>query len=100
MQYNKLIRDKIPQNLDNKNVKYKIHIADEKEYEEKLREKLGEEVQEFLKSSNVEELADILEVVYALCDFYKIDKENLEKIRKDKFEKKGGLKNKIILEES
>jgi len=90
MQYNKLIRDKVPENLDNKNVKYKIHIADEKEYEEKLREKLGEEVQEF----------DILEVIYALCDFYKIDKENLEKIRKDKFEKKGGLKNRIILEES
>jgi len=90
MQYNKLIRDKVPENLDNKNVKYKIHIADEKEYEEKLREKLGEEVQ----------LADILEVIYALCDFYKIDKENLEKIRKDKFEKKGGLKNRIILEES
>ena len=100
MQYNKLIRDKVPENLDNKNVKYKIHIADEKEYEEKLREKLGEEVQEFLKNSSAEELADILEVIYALCDFYKIDKENLEKIRKDKFEKKGGLKNRIILEEN
>ncbi|EKE07009.1 MAG: hypothetical protein ACD_18C00214G0002 [uncultured bacterium] len=100
MKYNKLIRDKVPENLDKKNVKYKIHIADEKEYEEKLREKLGEEVQEFLKNSNVEELADILEVVYALCDFYKIDKEHLEKIRKEKFEKKGGLKNRIILEES
>ncbi|MFA7245085.1 MAG: nucleoside triphosphate pyrophosphohydrolase [Candidatus Magasanikbacteria bacterium] len=100
MKYNKLIRDKIPENLNKKNVKYKIHIADEKEYEEKLREKLGEEMQEFLKNSNVEELADILEVIYALCTFYKIDRKDLEKTRKEKFEKKGGFNDKIILEES
>ncbi|OGH86690.1 MAG: hypothetical protein A2493_01095 [Candidatus Magasanikbacteria bacterium RIFOXYC12_FULL_33_11] len=100
MKYNKLIRDKIPQILDSKNIKYKIHIADEKEYEEKLREKLQEEVTEFLTDKNVEELADIEEVILALCDLYNIDKGNLEKIRKEKHDKRGGFKNKIILEES
>jgi len=100
MKYNKLVRDKIPKKLDDKNVKYKIHTADEKEYEEKLREKLQEEVSEFMQDSNVEELADILEVVYALCDLYNIDKENLEKTRQSKAEEKGTFQNKIILEES
>jgi len=66
MKYNKLIRDKIPKILDDKKVKYKIHIADEKEYEEKLLKKLQEEVTEFLTDKNVEELADIEEVILAL----------------------------------
>jgi predicted house-cleaning noncanonical NTP pyrophosphatase (MazG superfamily) len=46
--YNKLIRDEIPAVMDKKGVKYSTHIADEKEYEEKLLEKLKEEVEEFL----------------------------------------------------
>ena len=69
------------------------------EYEEKLKAKLQEEVDEFIKDSNEEELADILEVIYALCDFYKIDKNKLEETRIKKRKKRGGFKNKIILQE-
>lgn len=41
----------------------------------------------------------MLEVIDAICDFKKIDKEELELLKKDKAEKKGKFKNKIILEE-
>jgi len=79
MKYNKLVRDKIPEIIkDNGNIPI-THIASNEEYKEKLKTKLKEEVNEFLEESNKEELADILEVIYAICDFYEIDKEELEK---------------------
>jgi len=76
-----------------------MHIASKKEYWEKLKEKLKEEVDEFLKNDKEEELADILEVIYALCDFKRISREKLELLRKRKSEKRGRFEHKIILEE-
>lgn len=100
MKYNKLIRDKIPEIIKNKGTVPITHIASDEEYQQKLKAKLQEEVDEFLKDSNEEELADILEVIYALCDLYDIDKDKLEQLRKDKAEKRGGFKDKIILDET
>lgn len=100
MKYDKLIRDKIPQILKDKGIPFITHIATDVEYEQKLKDKLQEEVDEFLEDLNKEELADILEVIYALCDFYKFDKNKVEEIRKKKAEKRGTFKDKIILDES
>jgi len=99
MKYNKLVRDNIPEIIKKDNKTPITHIADDKEYWSKLKDKLEEEVDEFLKESTEEELADILEVIYAICDYKKIDKEELEKIRKKKSEKRGSFKKKIILDE-
>lgn len=100
MEYNKLVRDKIPDIIKNKGKVPIIHIASDEEYWKKLKEKLQEEVDEFMKDSNEEELADIFEVVYAICDYKKIDKKELELLRKKKTEERGGFKNKIILDET
>ncbi|MFP4514444.1 MAG: hypothetical protein ACLFNO_00320 [Parcubacteria group bacterium] len=100
MKYNKLVRDKIPQIIKSKKIALIVHIASDEEYKQKLRAKLQEEVNEFFEDSNEEELADILEVVYALCDFYNFDKKKLEQIRKDKLKKRGGFKDRIILDET
>jgi predicted house-cleaning noncanonical NTP pyrophosphatase (MazG superfamily) len=100
MKYNKLVRDKIPEIIKKKGVVPITHIAGDEEYWQKLKEKLLEEVDEFLKDGNEEELADILEVIYAICDFKKIDKNKLELLRKKKAEQRGGFKNKIILDET
>ena len=100
MKYNKLIRDRIPEIIKEKGGRAITHIADDKEYWEKLKEKIKEEVEEFLAENNKEELADILEVIYAICDFKEFDKEEIERIRKEKAEKRGGFKDKIILDES
>jgi len=95
MKYNKLIRDKIPEIIKNNGDTCLTHIASEEEYKQKLVEKLQEEVDEYKKDPSLEELADILEVIYALGD-----KEEMEKIRKQKFEKRGGFSKRIILDES
>ncbi len=49
--YNKLVRDKIPEILEDSNVKYKFHVAGDDEYFEKLIAKISEEVGEFLGES-------------------------------------------------
>ncbi len=100
MKYNKLVRDKIPKIIKSKGIIPITHVASDEEYQQKLRAKFQEEVDEFLEDSNEEELADILEVIYALCDLYNFDKNKLEQLRKDKVEKRGGFKDKIILDET
>ncbi|MBT3835836.1 nucleoside triphosphate pyrophosphohydrolase [Candidatus Woesearchaeota archaeon] len=100
MKYNKLVRNKIPEIIRNKGESCLTHIASDDEYQQKLKEKLQEEVDEYLQDPSKEELADILEVIYALCNFHQTDKEDLENIRKNKAEERGGFGERIILDES
>jgi len=100
MKYNKLVRDKIPEIIRNKDQIAITHIASDEEYYLKLQEKLKEEVEEFLESNNNEELADVLEVIYAICDEKGINKEKLEELRIIKNKERGPFKNRIILDET
>lgn len=100
IKYDKLIRDKIPEIMESRNTRYKIHTADETEYWEKLRQKLTEEYKEFSKEQNIDELSDLLEVIYAIADLKFGGVENLEKARKEKHEKHGGFEKRLILDET
>lgn len=96
-EYNKLVRDKIPEIMERRGEAASICILDEKRYIEELDKKLNEEVQEYQESKDIEELADILEVIYAVCNAKSISFERLQKIREEKFEKRGGFSKKIFL---
>ncbi len=99
MRYNKFVRDKISEVIRKRRAVPVVHIADDNEYWQKLKEKLQEEVDEFLGEANKEELADILEVIYAICDFKNFKREKLELFRKKKLKERGGFKKRIILDE-
>ncbi len=100
-EHNKLIRDKIPEVLLKLKIKACTKILNDGDYEKSLNEKLKEEVQEFLEAKDqenwVEELADVLEVIYALLKSRKVSLQELESIRKTKKEKRGGFEKKLFL---
>ena len=77
-----------------------MHIADDAEYWQKLKEKLLEEIEEFSKDESIEELADILEVLDAIADYKKFEKEDVGRIKEKKSEERGRFEKRIILDES
>ena len=68
MNFNKLVRDNIPEIIESGGEKPIIRTLDDEEYRLCLEEKLDEEVAEYHESKAIEELADILEVIYALSE--------------------------------
>lgn len=97
MIYNKLVRDKIPEIIEGNGGQAQIRILSDEEYPHFLEAKLDEEAAEFHKEKNVEELADILEVVYALAKAIGCSKEELLHAYENKHEARGGFDQKILL---
>lgn len=65
--HNKLVRDKIPEIIEQSGKKAVTHILREEKYLAALETKLNEEVAEYQEDKNLEELADVLEVLQAIC---------------------------------
>ena len=99
-EYNKLVRDKIPEIITAKGGESVTHIATNEEYRQKVAEKLQEELAEFLDSKDPEELADLLEITYAVGESLGVSKEELEAMRVKKAKERGGFSKRIILERS
>lgn len=96
--YNKLVRDKIPENIDKiEGRKSNYKILEDKEYIEELDKKIFEEAHEFVEEHSVEELADLMEIIYTIMKINNISINDVENARKIKKDKKGGFNNKIYL---
>lgn len=96
--YNKLVRDLIPDIIKNNGGLPKIKELDEEEYSQALLHKLKEEVAEFEQDNNLEELADIIEVVDALSQKLGASFDDVIKIKQAKQLSRGGFKQRIFLE--
>jgi len=96
--HNKLVRDKIPEIIEKSGKSCVTHILSEEEYIAALETKLNEEVAEYHADKNLEEMADVLEVLRALCIARGYSWDELEDMRKKKAEERGGFGEKIFLE--
>lgn len=97
MVFNKLVRDRIPEMIINNGGKAKIRIMEDTEYIVSLEKKLDEEVDEYHESKEIEELADILEVIYALCKAQGHSIDELLSTYQKKHDERGGFSKKILL---
>ena len=95
--YNKLVRDKIPAIIAAQGELPHIRILEQEEYLQHLEAKLDEEAGEYHRDKNAEELADILEVVFALADSIGCSRENLMEICQRKHEARGGFRDRVFL---
>ena len=95
--YNKLVRDKIPEIIEKDHKKAICDKLSDKQYIEMLDKKLSEELNEYQESKEFEELADMLEVMYAITEARGYSVADLENIRVSKAEKRGAFKKKILL---
>ena len=96
--YKKLVRDYIPDIIKkNGEVPITRELNDE-EYLKELNIKLLEEVNEYLESGSIEELADIEEVIIGILDSKNKSRQELENVRQEKVKKRGAFKSKIYLE--
>ena len=100
MRYDKLVRDKIPAIIERGGQKAVTRILDEEEYRYHLEAKLDEEVAEFHRDKNAEELADILEVVCALADAIGCDRKTLLDTYEKKHQARGGFADRVFLMET
>jgi predicted house-cleaning noncanonical NTP pyrophosphatase (MazG superfamily) len=97
IKYNKAIRDKIPEIIAESGKKYDLKHLDDTSFLVELEKKLIEEVNEYVQSKDVEELADLLEVIYRISELKGVSSDELDKIRKDKAEKRGKFASNLFL---
>ena len=91
----KLVRDKIPEIIKNAGKNPIIEILSDENYLVELDKKLNEEVAEYQADKSIEEMADVLEVLFAICEARGSSVDELMQVREAKCEERGGFKDKI-----
>ena len=92
----KLVRDKIPEIIKNDGKTPIIEILSNEDYLNELDKKLNEEVAEYQADKSIEEMADVMEVLFAISEARGYSVEELMKVRNSKREKRGGFEKKIF----
>ena len=97
--YNKLVRDRIPEIIEAGGSTCVTEILSDEEYLKMVDAKLDEELAEYHQDQNLEELADLTEVIHAAVIARGYTLEDLERVRAEKATKRGGFEKKILLKE-
>ncbi len=97
--YNKLVRDRIPEIIQSAGKSCTTEVLSDEDYLRMIDVKLDEELAEYHESGSIEELADLLEVIYAAACARGTSPEELEAVRVKKSEERGSFSRKILLKE-
>ena len=95
--YHKLVRDKIPEIIRQSGKTCETEILPDDEYLKMLDQKLDEELAEYHQDQNIEELADLLEVLHAVAKARGYSIEEVDQVRVEKKKQRGGFEEKILL---
>jgi len=98
--HEKLIRDKIPQVIEENDGEYETRKLDEEEFEKELRKKLIEEAEEAKDADDEEllkELSDVLQVIKSIADNKGMDFEEIERKQEQRKKERGGFSKGIFL---
>ncbi len=95
--YNKLVRDKIPEIIQKDGKYAEIEKVKGEKLIELLKKKLDEELEEYKESGDIEELADLVEVVYGILHHSGVSSSQFESIRQEKNKKRGSFEDGIVL---
>lgn len=95
--YNKLVRDGIIESIQEKGHDATYRVLNEEEYSKELDKKLLEEVNEFIEAHNEEEMADLMEVIEAIIRQRGMSLGEIQKIKEDKKQRRGGFEDRIFL---
>ena len=101
-QYPKLVRDRIPEIVKSHGKKSTIRIlSDDKEYLDFLLLKLIEEATELSNAKSeenqIEELADVYEVLGSILELQKLTQIDIAKAQDQKRVKRGGFKKRLLM---
>ena len=95
--YHKLVRDRIPELIEASGKTCVTEILSDGDYLRMLDAKLDEELAEYHKDQNIEELADLMEVINASAIARGYTLAQLEQIRLEKAASRGSFHQKILL---
>ena len=98
--YDKLVRDRIPEIIENSGNHCEVEIVNDEVALEYLYKKLNEEVEELLEDKNLEEIADVFEVLFAIGKKYGYSEEDILSRRAEKKFKSGGFEDNIVLKKT
>ena len=97
--YHKLVRDRVPEMIMERGWRCQVVELQQDEYLSMLDKKLQEEMDEYKQNKSLEELADMLEVIHAIAQARGSSMAEVENIRSQKAQKRGGFKGKLLLRE-
>ena len=97
-EYDKLVRDRIPEVVREDGETPVVHEAGGEEYRDRLAAKLVEEAEEYAESRSAEELADVVEVLDAIQTATGVEDGELSRLRAEKASERGRFEDGVVLE--
>ena len=98
--YDKLIRDRIPEIIEASGSKCEVEVVSDKVALEYLYKKLSEEVEELLIDKNLDEIADVMEVLFAIGKKFGYSENEVLGRRSEKKDSRGGFEDNLILKKT
>lgn len=98
--YDKLVRDRIPEIIEASGNKCEVEVVSNEIALEYLYKKLNEEVNELLEDNNLDEIADVIEVLFAIGSKYGYSEEDVLNRRNEKKDARGGFEDNLILKKT